>query len=121
MNRQFATFGLWSLLPAICTLAIALAGATGFAAKPKGAKPAETEPPIKEAFVDYREWKPVNAEPIAVPEHRSALCAPRGAVDPNGPHAGGFINVYVNAIGREEYTAGNPPALPPGANNHKEK
>ena len=74
-------------------------------------------------YADYRSWKPVNAEPIAVPGRRLTLCEP---FDPNrektdSPHDGGFVNIYVNPAGREAYVPEGAPEFAAGTVIVKEK
>jgi hypothetical protein len=91
------------------------------AEKPKAAKPAAKQSAKEPACADYRNWKTINTEPIAVPARQFGLCEPAGAAEPNGPHAGGFVNIYVNSIGRDEYLSEQPPAFAEGTVIVKEK
>jgi hypothetical protein len=76
------------------------------------------------AIADYRTWKAINKEPIEIPEARFSLCessyGPQDP-DPNGLHAGGFVNVYVNDLGRATFLNVNSPRFASGSVIVKEK
>ncbi len=47
------------------------------AEKPDQAAPSGNQPNNETAYSNYRDWKPVNQEPIEVPGEMSTLCALR--------------------------------------------
>ena len=75
-----------------------------------------------ESYSGYRAWKPVNKEPKAIVAEAMRACAPGvRVVPPVDPHDGGFIKVYVNQIGRDEYLDKNAPVFAAGSVIVKEK
>jgi hypothetical protein len=110
------------MLPAIVMAALSILANSAIAEKKKSFKQAVKA--ADAAFADYRSWKAVNPEPIAVQDRRWAACGPaRRANDPQdaNPHMGGFINVYVNAAGRDAYLSDKLPRFETGTVIVKEK
>jgi len=112
----------------IFLLAVCAAGVSAEDAKapktkaPNSAAPAKTPAKQKSPFADFRSWKPINPEPKKMEAKALTACAPPpppGTLD--NSHEGGFINVYVNETGRNEYLAEDSPPLPEGTVIVKEK
>jgi hypothetical protein len=117
---RFLLFATFALAAAAMLSRPATAEKPKPAAKPV-AKPAAKRPASQAAYAGYRDWKTINAEPIDVSAKLSGLCRPAGAAVLSGPHAYGFINIYVNALGREDYLSNQAPTFAEGTVIVKEK
>jgi hypothetical protein len=70
-----------------------------------------------EPYSDYTSWKSVNAEPKTVTAAQKRACEAPSRYD----HEGGFINVYVNPVGRDQYLKEKTPTFEAGTVIVKEK
>lgn len=73
----------------------------------------------------YKNWTKVNEQPELMPSTTAHLCArptkERDDIDAKDPHKDKFINVYVNAIGKDEMLTKKNPKFAVGTVIVKEK
>jgi hypothetical protein len=106
----------------LAVLTVVMARSTSQAQSPKPINGNGEVEKSGEPYSGYRAWTPVNKEPKAIGAKAMRACAPAGRVGPPvDPHEGGFINVYVNQIGRDEYLDKKSPAFAAGSVIVKEK
>ncbi len=111
---------------------VAAIGLTGFVLMPKSEmqtlKTIETPAKTiegKDEVAGYKDWTKVNEKPEYMAPRVSAMCAmpTQAQIDDESknPHINKFINVYVNAIGKDEMLTKKNPQFPVGTVVVKEK
>ena len=105
----------------VCVLVLGIVGsATAEEAarnKPSAATKKSTKVAEAAPYSDYTSWKSVNPEPKVVTAAQQRACEAPSRYD----HEGGWINVYVNQVGRKQYLKEKTPVFEAGSVIVKEK
>ena len=113
MDRRASNADRW-VAGALFAAIVALSGPAA------GGRQSGADADLLPAIARYRAWTRVNSEPYRIAPEVNALCAPAKSI-PASPHAGAYIDVYVNDTGRAAMLTKGDVTFPLGTVIVKEK